>query len=500
LGNQSTLTQQYDVFNRLINQTTTHPTQAFYDNCDYQYDSENQLVKQTVKQGIESQSTKSLGTEQHTEQTDNIKQFAYNSLGQLIRETVQSDNHINTKTYQWDSFGNPLSQHTSSSNNQAEHKKINEQLMDNDTEQLAKQIAEQTTEQTTEQNKRIEATTDGDRLTQFADSDYRYDELGNQTAETGNGIKNSRVFNAFNQLTRYSNNGHVTEYDYDAFGRRIAKHTQRCSIDYIWDGDQLLGEYQQGQYTWYINIPNQFYPIALIKRSNIKNSNVKNNNVKNNHIKNNDRIFYYHVDQLNTPRFVTNAKAEVVWENQTDAYGYVSVDAVNSDTNNRNSDVNRSVRDDKNAQSKPSKQAEFTQPLRFQGQYFDDESGLHYNRYRYYSPKQQRFIHQDPIGLVGGLNHYQYAPNPVNWVDPMGLMCKEGEESLKEALNTNVASGCISSKLSDKLLKAAQDGNLAPKEIKQGLAALALAKVAPAQSIVNLTTTNITKNSCSNRS
>ncbi|WP_420270858.1 polymorphic toxin type 15 domain-containing protein, partial [Pseudoalteromonas atlantica] len=58
----------------------------------------------------------------------------------------------------------------------------------------------------------------------------------------------------------------------------------------------------------------------------------------------------------------------------------------------------------------------------------DEESGLHYNRYRYYSPKQQRFINQDPIGLVGGINHYQYAPNPVNWVDPFGLSCKESSD------------------------------------------------------------------------
>ncbi|MEZ8185261.1 RHS repeat-associated core domain-containing protein [Shewanella sp. 5S214] len=71
-------------------------------------------------------------------------------------------------------------------------------------------------------------------------------------------------------------------------------------------------------------------------------------------------------------------------------------------------------------------QDKITNPIRFQGQYFDDESGLHYNRFRYYSPGQARFIHQDPIGLVGGINHYQYAPNPVNWVDPFGLSCKEG--------------------------------------------------------------------------
>ncbi|WP_404936331.1 HNH endonuclease [Pseudoalteromonas sp. SR45-5] len=72
-------------------------------------------------------------------------------------------------------------------------------------------------------------------------------------------------------------------------------------------------------------------------------------------------------------------------------------------------------------------------------------------------------------------------------------MCEEGEKSLKEALAVNVATGCISSKLSEKLYLAAQDGNLTPKEIKQGLAALAVAKAAPTQLIANPTTTNIVR-------
>ena len=50
-------------------------------------------------------------------------------------------------------------------------------------------------------------------------------------------------------------------------------------------------------------------------------------------------------------------------------------------------------------------------PLRFQGQYFDEETGLHYNRHRYYSPEIGRFITVDPIGLAGGLNNYQYVKN-----------------------------------------------------------------------------------------
>ncbi|WP_141215695.1 RHS repeat-associated core domain-containing protein, partial [Hahella sp. CCB-MM4] len=63
--------------------------------------------------------------------------------------------------------------------------------------------------------------------------------------------------------------------------------------------------------------------------------------------------------------------------------------------------------------------------LRFQGQYFDEESGLHYNRFRYYDPGCGRFINQDPIGLLGGTNNYQYAPNPIAWIDPLGLKAKE---------------------------------------------------------------------------
>lgn len=66
-----------------------------------------------------------------------------------------------------------------------------------------------------------------------------------------------------------------------------------------------------------------------------------------------------------------------------------------------------------------------TNPIRFQGQYHDHETGLHYNRHRYYDPGVGRFISQDPIGLAGGLNLYAYAPNPVGWVDPSGLTAKK---------------------------------------------------------------------------
>jgi RHS repeat-associated protein len=60
--------------------------------------------------------------------------------------------------------------------------------------------------------------------------------------------------------------------------------------------------------------------------------------------------------------------------------------------------------------------------LRFPGQYYDSETGLHYNGFRYYDPQSGRYLTSDPIGLDGGLNAYLYAnANPLLFIDPDGL-------------------------------------------------------------------------------
>jgi RHS repeat-associated protein len=67
-------------------------------------------------------------------------------------------------------------------------------------------------------------------------------------------------------------------------------------------------------------------------------------------------------------------------------------------------------------------------PIRFQGQWADEESGLYYNRFRYYEAQSGRFVSEDPIRLIGGLNNYLYGSSSINWLDPFGLSSDKGGE------------------------------------------------------------------------
>ena len=118
------------------------------------------------------------------------------------------------------------------------------------------------------------------------------------------------------------------------------------------------------------------------------------------------RIYHYHTDHLGTPQELTNARGEVVWLNYQMAWGG-SFSQLNNVYNLDGLDVS----------------ADELQPFRFQGQFFDGETGLYYNRFRYYDSDVGMFISRDPIGLLGGNNVFQYAPNPIGWIDPWGLSC-----------------------------------------------------------------------------
>lgn len=224
----------------------------------------------------------------------------------------------------------------------------------------------------------------GNRLNFHGDSHYAYDELGNRRAATrgkNQSIKTAYYYDALNQLSHINHQGKLTKYTYDALGRRIQKTDGETSTDFLWLGDVLLSETTKQQeevleHKTYLFEPGTFKPLAFVQDK---------------------QIYHYHLDHLGTPQEITNSSGKLVWAVSYRAYGNLAVAHTNEIENN----------------------------LRFQGQYFDEESGLHYNRFRYYDPECGRFVNQDPIGLLGGANNYQYVPNPIRWVDPFGLTAKK---------------------------------------------------------------------------
>ncbi|WP_255991110.1 RHS repeat domain-containing protein [Chitinolyticbacter albus] len=105
------------------------------------------------------------------------------------------------------------------------------------------------------------------------------------------------------------------------------------------------------------------------------------------------------MDHLGTPQLLTDDAGQIAWSAEYKAWGEARA-----------------------AISDAAKTADIANPIRFQGQYADEETGLHYNRHRHYDPEIGRFVSKDPIKLAGGLNVFAYGSNPVEWIDPLGLV------------------------------------------------------------------------------
>jgi RHS repeat-associated protein len=151
-------------------------------------------------------------------------------------------------------------------------------------------------------------------------------------------------------------------------------------------------------------------------------------------------VRYFHNDHLGTPREMSNEQGNLEWIATYKAWGNTLMlefpDAGTNEPRSKRAPGAQGVTPD-NAIGKKSTVGESSrlhqsigeyesihQPLRFQGQYYDNETGLHYNRFRYYDPDCGRFVSQDPIGLWGGANAYLHSPNPTGWLDELGLSCR----------------------------------------------------------------------------
>ncbi|AZE26034.1 RHS repeat-associated core domain-containing protein [Pseudomonas chlororaphis] len=280
-------------------------------------------------------------------------------------------------------------------------------------------------------------------LREYAGTHYEYDDRGNLIQRWHNGSYSRMRWDLFDHLVHFDDARLEVDYAYDALGRRLYKHSRAhfkhhpeagsqwnhneharkqrdlgCGFTLFgWDGDNLAWESSpaqadgdHGRTVHYLYEPGTFVPVAQAMRHQSINLSGQpdysddyrladdplwNHTPKAQPI---DVLSWYQCDHLGTPQELTNQNGEIVWSAQYKAWG-----AINEQRSQR------------------AQQQGLANPIRFQGQYHDHETGLHYNRYRYYDPNVGRFISKDPVGYSGGLNLYAYAPNPTGWVDSLGL-------------------------------------------------------------------------------
>ncbi|CAI8797975.1 hypothetical protein EMIT0P2_10492 [Pseudomonas sp. IT-P2] len=154
----------------------------------------------------------------------------------------------------------------------------------------------------------------------------------------------------------------------------------QSDVQFVWQGLRLLQEVEHGFGSVYVYAdPDSYEPLARIDGK-----------------PGSEEIFYFHTNLAGLPEQLTDETGLSVWRSEYEGWG-----------KSRDEWHDQRIRREQN--------------LRFQGQYLDRETGLHYNTFRFYDADVVRFTQPDPIGLMGGLNLYQYAPNPIDWVDPWGL-------------------------------------------------------------------------------
>jgi RHS repeat-associated protein len=169
-----------------------------------------------------------------------------------------------------------------------------------------------------------------------------------------------------------SSGNQVGEYTYNGAGQRIRKVTQTETRIFHYDllGHLIAETNQSGQMlAEYVYLGDQL--LSMIKPGEL--------------------AYYFHNDHLGTPQILTDDSQTIAWKPVYTPFGEAvpSVETVEN-------------------------------PFRFPGQYYDPETGLHYNYFRYYNPQTGRYITPDPIGLEGGINLFAYVYvgktlDPAHW-------------------------------------------------------------------------------------
>ena len=215
------------------------------------------------------------------------------------------------------------------------------------------------------------------QLLRSDETQYQYDANGNTRSSSSPTETVEYIYNLENRLAQVTKNDLHAKYVYDPFGRRIAKNVNGEQTWFYYTDEGLVAEFStsgklQAGYSYTPHSMWTSNPVLLKRGS---------------------KTFFYHNDHLGTPHILTDATGSIVWKAAYNAFGKATVQTGQIENN-----------------------------VRFPGQYYDTESGKHYNWHRYYNAKTGRYISEDPIGLDGGMNLYAYVGgNPVNLIDPLGL-------------------------------------------------------------------------------
>jgi RHS repeat-associated protein len=196
------------------------------------------------------------------------------------------------------------------------------------------------------------------------------------------------------QLTKVTRpDGRTVSFTYDALGRRVRKSFGGAATRYVWDGDDLVHESpERAELVTWVFEPGTFAPLAKAEG---------------------EKRYGVVTDHLGTPRMMADEAGALAWKAEIDIHGAAQNDVALTGC-----------------------------PWRWPGQYEDEETGLYYNRYRYYDPAAGRYISQDPIRMDGAIHLYAYVRDPTWWVDRLGLTGAPGsagclmEQKVEAALNS----------------------------------------------------------------
>jgi RHS repeat-associated protein len=248
------------------------------------------------------------------------------------------------------------------------------------------------------------------RVMVFQDRRFEYDVHGRlQSKRRGAHTEQLFSYDGEHRLsyveTRRQGVTQQVRFDYDALGRRIRKHDEFGTTLFLWNGLSLLQEQRGTQAATYVYEAHSYIPVARIDSAAVAKDLADSGAT---HIGVKRTTYYFHCDISGLPEELTAASGEIAWRAQYKVWG-------NTITENWTAEP---------ADAQALQESPLAQNLRFQGQYQDRESGLHYNAFRYYDPDIGHFTTPDPIGLAGGSNLHAYAPNPIRWMDPWGLTYK----------------------------------------------------------------------------